>query len=216
NVGMACRTAIRHASKEFLFWETVDWSYDLTHVRIFLELLRYYDVVQGVRSPPFKRLSYIPVLRTIYRVRKRSDNVVAAVVSLTNYYLLRLLYWAPFQDFQNITFYPTKLVQSLDLVGRSSFVNPEMLIKAYATGVRFLEVPIKFIPRTAGEAKGIKLPAVLRSVRDIFGNWLKWGLKLNLNLPRSKGRRIYNVSEPFFLEDEVLPLVLPLFREYRP
>src|SRR5262249_33708458 len=36
NVGMACRTAIAHAGKEFLFWQTVDWSYDIGKLRIFL------------------------------------------------------------------------------------------------------------------------------------------------------------------------------------
>jgi glycosyltransferase involved in cell wall biosynthesis len=216
NVGWACRTAIKNASKEYLFWETVDWSYDLSNMRIFLELLNYFDVVQGVRTPPFRILSYIPLLRTLYRIRKRSDNMKAAFVSLSNYYLIRILFGVPFQDFQNVTFYPTKLAQSADLVGVSSFINPEILIKSYAAGARFIEVPIKFIPRSAGTAKGIKLKAVARSVRDVLGNAAFWGVKLNLSMRTKRQHQIYRIMEPFYLSDEVLALVMPLFKEFRP
>ncbi len=218
NVGWACRTAVKSASKDYLFWETVDWSYDLSNLRVFLELLKHFDVVQGVRPTPIRLLSHIPLLRSIYRVKSRSDNLPAAVVSLTNYYLLRILYGLNFHDFQNVTFYPRALVQSLDLEGTSAFVNPEMLIKAHAAGARFLEVPIHFIKRQAGEAKGIKPQAVARAVKDVFFNWYNWGLQLRLG--RGRGRTtthaIRRVAEPFFLSDEVLALALPLFKEYRP
>lgn len=216
NVGYACRTAVSMASKEFLFWETVDWSYDLSNIRIFLELLKHFDVVQCVRSPPFRRMSYIPILRSIYRIRSRSDNVKAALISLTNYYVLRILYGVAFQDFQNVTFYPTKLAQSLDLYGTSSFINPELLIKAYMSGARFIEVPVRFFPRTAGKAMGTAPRAILRSVRDIFTNWFKWGASIRRQNLTGQFQPIRRVSEPFLLDDEVLFLVLPLFKEYRP
>src|SRR5262249_32274881 len=74
NVGISCRTAVSHAKKEFLFWQTVDWSYDISKLRVFLELLKYFDAVQGVRPVPIRLLSYIPVVRSIYRVRRRSDS----------------------------------------------------------------------------------------------------------------------------------------------
>jgi len=110
--------AISNASKDYLFWQTVDWSYDLRNLRTFLELLNHFDVVQGIRPVPIRLLSYIPVLRSIYRVNKRSDTFRKAVVSLGNYYLLRLLFGAKFQDFQNVTFYSTKFVHSLSIVAR--------------------------------------------------------------------------------------------------
>ena len=142
NVGFACRRAVAEARKDFLFWQTVDWSYDLTYLRVFLELLKHFDVVQGIRPAPERLLSHIPVIRSIYRIKSRSDNLQKAVVSLSNYYLLRLLYGVKFHDFQNVTFYPAALVQSLTLVGKSSFINPELLLKTHARGARFLEVPI--------------------------------------------------------------------------
>jgi glycosyltransferase involved in cell wall biosynthesis len=216
NVGIACRTAITNAGKEFLFWQTVDWSYDLKKLRIFLELLNHFDVVQGIRPVPIRLLSYIPVLRSIYRVNKRSDTFRKAVVSLGNYYLLRLMFGAKFQDFQNITFYPTKFVQSLPIVGKTSFVNPELLLKSYARGIRIIEVPIRFIPRSQGEAKGTRFATILRSVADTFRNWLAWGSGYRREVKRNAGdHRIWRVSEPFVLDRAVLELVIPLFEDFR-
>jgi Glycosyl transferase family 2 len=203
-------------AKEYFFWQTVDWSYDVSNLRVFLELLKHYDVVQGIRPTPMRLLSYVPVIRSIYRVKARSDNFRKAVVSLSNYYLLRILFGAHFQDFQNVTFYPTKLLQSVELQGNSSFVNPECLLRAYETGARFIEVPIRFLPRSTGEAKGTKLKSLLKSMRDIGIAWLKWGHGFRQRArTRAAGRQIYRVSEPFHLDDDVLKLVLPLLKEFR-
>lgn len=215
NIGPSFKRAVAAAQKEFLFWQTVDWSYDLTHLRLFLELLKHFDVVVGVRPVPIRLLSYIPVIRSIYRVRKRSDNLRKAIVSLGNYYLLRILYRMDFDDFQNIHFYPTAVAQSFKLEGESSFLAPELLARAMAHGCRFLEVPIHFIPRSGGRAKGTKLRSIIRSVRDIWRNWFRWGWRFRLSRRRGAQRQIWRVSEPFFLEEDVLRLVIPLFKSFR-
>jgi glycosyl transferase family 2 len=213
NVGIACRTAIAHASKEFLFWQTVDWSYDISKLRIFLELLKHFDAVQGIRPVPIRLLSYIPVLRSIYRVRRRSDSLYKAIISLGNYYVLRVTFGVRFQDFQNVTFYRTRTVQALPLVGRTSFINPELLLKSYYAGERFIEVPIRFISREQGIAKGTRPVTVLRSIIDIARNWIAWGMRNRAR--RTGGRQIWRVSEPFRLDQAVLRLVLPLFDDFK-
>ncbi len=214
NVGLACRTAVKHATKDILFWQTVDWSYDISQLRIFLELTRYFDVVQGIRPVPIRLLSYIPILRSIYRVKRRSDNVSKAVISLSNYYLLRILFGVHFHDFQNVTFYPTKLAQSLDMTGRTSFVNPEFLLKSFYTGASFVEVPIRFIPRQQGVAKGTRPRTVIRSAIDTFRNWLAWGALARIH-GRNKNGTITRIAEPFSIDEAVLWLVIPLFRDFR-
>jgi len=215
NVGYALRTAIATAQKELLFWQTVDWSYDLKHLRLFLELTRYFDVVQGIRPVPIRLMSYIPVVRSIYRVKTRSDNFQKAIISLSNYYLLRILFGVHFHDFQNITFYRTKFVQSLPLEGCTSFINPELLIRSFARGVTVIEVPIPFIKRTMGDAKGTKFSSVVRSVKDTFRNWFSWGLPWRLKGDlRWDSMRVSRVSNPFNLDLKVLTLCLPLFQEF--
>jgi hypothetical protein len=211
NVGRATRTAVAAARKEFLFWQTVDWSYDLGNLRTYLELLNHFDVVQGIRPTPVRPLTHIPVIRSFYRVKSRSDTLWKAVVSLGNYYMLRIFYGAPFHDLQNVTFYPTKLVQDLELVGDSAFVNPELLLKTHAKGVRFIEVPIPFIPRTVGEAKGTRLPAVLRALRDVTLHWFLWGRRRMISNWRTGKHQVFRTSEPYYLSLEVIRIVAPLF-----
>lgn len=216
NVGISCRRAIEYASKDYLFWQTVDWAYDISDFKIFLNLLRHYDVVQGIRPVPERLLSYIPIVRSIYRVKGRSDNLWKAVISLTNYYVLRILFGVNFHDFQNVTFYPTKLAQSLELQGVTPFVNPEMLIRSYYRGARFIEVPIRFIPRSKGQAKGTKIRTVLATVIDISKHWLRWGWKLRFcTANRQMAGRIDRVSRPLSLQDEVALIVVPLFKYFR-
>jgi glycosyltransferase involved in cell wall biosynthesis len=215
NVGMAFRTALATASKEYFFSQTVDWSYDLSRVRVFLELLKHFDAVQGIRPVPIRLLSYIPVVRSIYRIRRRSDTLYKAVISLANYYILRILFGVRFHDFQNITFYPIRMVRQIELAGRTSFVNPELLLKSYYRGAKFIEVPIRFIIRDLGVAKGTKIKAVIRSLTDTATNWVSWGIRYRLSRQHRSVGQIYRVAEPFRLDQPVLRLILPLFEDFK-
>lgn len=181
NVGISGQRAIQRATKEFCFWQTVDWSYDISNLRVFLEYLKTYDIVQGVRRRPVEveiRLlkPFLALLRIfgIKHLTRRSDTIPKAIVSVINYVLIRLLFRIPLSDFQNVTFYPTKWIQSIKFEATSSFANPEGLIKSYWNGMLIKEVPINFIPRDKGEAKGTRLEAIINSVKDILFLWFKW------------------------------------------
>ena len=88
------------------------------------------------------------------------------------------------------------------------------MIRARSLGLDLIEVPIKFIPRTKGVSKGIRLSAIWKSCRDIAKNWLAWGWRFRLQERRSQGR-IYRLLEPAFLTDDVIVLCAPLFKRYR-
>ena len=181
NVGISSQRAIQKASKEYLFWQTIDWSYDIANLRSFLEYLKTYDIVQGVRRKPvdvrirfFKPFALMLKLFGIKHLTRRSDTVSKAIISVINYMLIRLFFRVPLSDFQNITFYPTKWIQSVKYEAKSSFANPEGLIKSYWNGKTIKEVPINFISRAKGEPKGTKPKAIINSVIDIFRLWFKW------------------------------------------
>lgn len=181
NVGISSQRAIQRASKEFLFWQTIDWSYDISDLRLYLEFLKEYDIVQGVRRKPvdvrirfFKPFALMLRLFGIKHITRRSDTIPKAIVSVINYILIRLLFRVPLSDYQNITFYPTKWIQTIKFESKSSFANPEGLIKAYWNGMSIKEVPISFIPRTKGMAKGTRPKAIINSVKDIFRLWINW------------------------------------------
>jgi hypothetical protein len=159
-------------------------------------------------------LAYIPVVRSIYRVRTRSDDFLRAMVSLANYYVLRILFGLNVHDFQNIQFHRTKTLQSFDLRGESSFLGIEMMIRARSIGLDMIEVPIGFLPRTKGVSKGIRLRAIWKSCRDISRNWFAWGWRFRLERRGSKGR-IYRLLEPAFLDEKVIVLCAPLFKRFR-
>ena len=181
NVGFSIRRAIQNASKEFLFWQTIDWCYDISDLREYLEHLKMYDIVQGVRRKPvqvkIKLLKpFVAFIRFfgIKHLTRRSDTVSKAVVSVFNYLLIRILFRIPLSDFQNVTFYPTRWIQSIKYESKSSFTNPEGLIKSFWAGKSIKEVPINFIPRSRGEAKGTRIKSIMTSVQDIFALWFEW------------------------------------------
>lgn len=181
NVGISSQRAIQLASKEFLFWQMIDWCYDISNLRLFLEYLKTYDIVQGVRRKPvevkirfLKPFVLIMKLFGIKHLTKRSDTITKAIISVINYMLIRLLFRVPLSDFQNITFYPTKWIQSVNYEAKSSFANPEGLIKSYWNGMSIKEVPINFISRNKGEAKGTRPKAIINSVKDILKLWFRW------------------------------------------
>lgn len=181
NVGISSRRAIQKASKDFLFWQTIDWGYDIEELRNFLEYLKSYDIVQGVRRRPvavkirlLKPFAAVLKLFGIKHLTKRSDTVSKAIVSVINYALIRSLFRVPLSDYQNVTFYPTRWIQSVQYEAKSSFVNPEGLIRSHWAGLSIKEVPISFIPRHEGTAKGTRPRAIMSSVLDIFRLWFKW------------------------------------------
>jgi glycosyltransferase involved in cell wall biosynthesis len=214
NIGYSFKRGVSLAEKEFLFWQTIDWSYDISDLRIFFELLQHYGVVIGVRPVPIRLLAYIPVVRSIYRVRTRSDDFMRAMVSLANYYVLRILFGLNVHDFQNIQFHRTKMLQSFELQGESSFLGVEMMIRARSAGLDIIEVPIPFIPRAKGSSKGVRPSAIWKSCRDIARNWLAWGWRFRLEKRGSQGR-IYRLLEPAFLSETVIVLCAPLFKRFR-
>ena len=180
NVGYSTKRAVREASKEYLFWQTIDWSYDISRLREFLELLKTYNVVAGVRRAPVPQKTISgKILAALFllfgkHLTKRSDTIGKAIVSVCNYLLIRILFQMPLSDYQNVVFYKTKFVQDINIEADSSFVNPELLLKSYWSGASIAEVPISFIPRKIGEAKGSRLPFLCKSVRNVLSYWIRW------------------------------------------
>lgn len=154
-VGTSMKRAIYESSMEHLIWQTQDWSYDLDWFCKNTSILGKYDVIHGVRKLSFS-------------LGNRSDNKTKALISLVNYLLIRLLFRAPFSDFQNVTLYKTKTVKSIELISSSSFTSPELLLRTWLGGGNFLEVPVKFNPRKHGVAKGTKIQSILKSVKEIL------------------------------------------------
>jgi glycosyltransferase involved in cell wall biosynthesis len=184
NCGYNARRAVSLATKDYLFWQTVDWAYDISLLPKVLHYLDHFDVLQGVRMNTV----------SLNGLNMRSDNRFKAVVSLVNYLLVRTLFRLPLHDFQNVTLYPTKLIQSVELVSDSAFINPECLLKTWWKGTRFKEFPVPFCKRQAGEAKGTKPKMIWNAIKDIVGYWWSW-VVLGRRQDRGRGSVSYWLAE---------------------
>jgi glycosyltransferase involved in cell wall biosynthesis len=213
--GGAARVAIREARMDYIFWQTVDWSYDISELKRFLWFTRRYDVVLGTRPIIWRLIAYIPLVRSLASLPHRSDDWLRGTVSLANYYVLRILFGVPFRDFQNVHIYPRRLIDDLEINARSSFISPEMLFRCYLHGATFIEVPIQFFPREVGKAKGIRPRAIMRSLRDIARGFLDFGWKLRSAARRDRTRRIFRLIDAPYLAAEDIRLAAPLFRVFR-
>lgn len=166
NYGAAysAKRAIRAATKDYVFWQTVDWAYDLSALSAHLTELQQHDILQGVRVNALTASAF----------SVRSDTTWKGIVSHVNYRLVRFLFQLPLNDYQNVTVYPRVLLQSFEFETDSSFMNPELLLKAWWSGASFREVPVPFVKRERGVAKGTRWQSIARSIRDIAYWWLRW------------------------------------------
>ena len=162
--GYCYRRGIAAASKTYFMAQTVDWAYDIDAFKPHFDALQRYDILQGVR----------PGAYSLSALGKRSDSFYKGIVSLTNYTLIRVLFQLPFDDFQNVTVCPSRLAQPLPLESEGSFTNPEVMMKLYWSGASFLQIPVTFHKRGRGKGTGTRAGAIVRSIADIFRNWLRW------------------------------------------
>jgi len=175
--GYNTKRAISLATKEYLFWQTVDWSYDISMLPKVVPLLGQCDVLQGVRSDTVSLSGLLS---------KRSDNPYKGLVSITNYLLVRVLFQLPLSDYQNVTVYPTRLIQSTRLETDSSFSNPECLLKTWWKGATFQEFPVPFVKRRLGRSTGTRPRQIFLAIFDILKHWLQWNV-LGRRIDKQRG-----------------------------
>jgi glycosyltransferase involved in cell wall biosynthesis len=176
--GYNTKRAISLATKDYLFWQTVDWAYDLRYLAKALGDLGQVDILQGVRVGTTSARGMID---------HRSDTVYKGIVSVVNYRLVRTLFGLPLNDYQNVTVYPRTLIQSVTLETESAFTNPECLLKTWWRGAAFKQVPVPFLKRQTGRSKGTRPRAIVRAIYDIVYWWVQW-IMLNRRGDRGSGR----------------------------
>jgi glycosyltransferase involved in cell wall biosynthesis len=176
--GYNTKRAISLATKDYLFWQTVDWAYDIRRLAQALPALARVDVLQGVRGN---------ALTAGGTLDRRSDNAYKGVVSLVNYRLIRTLFRLPIHDYQNVTVYPRALIQGVALESESAFTNAECLLKTWWRGATFAEVHVPFVKRERGVGTGTKPRAIVAALSDIFRWWALWVL-LDRRADRHRGR----------------------------
>jgi glycosyltransferase involved in cell wall biosynthesis len=176
--GYNTKRAISLATKEYVFWQTVDWAYDITRLAGALGDLRRVDVLQGVRAD---------TVSPVAMLMRRSDTPYKGLVSVVNYLLIRILFRLPLADYQNVTVYPRTLIQSVILESESAFTNPECLLKTWWKGATFKQVSVPFVKRTRGVGTGTRPRAIIAAIGDILHWWVQW-IVLGRRVDRGRGQ----------------------------
>ena len=125
-----------------------------------------FDIIHGSRN---------------FDINKRSDNLYRGLISITNKFLIGIMYGYFTRDFQNVYVIKKNCLKGVKLLSKSSFVNPELLIELLLRNFKIAEINVNFKKRRRGKAKGAKLKFLLRSIFDIFILWFKKGLNFRLN-----------------------------------
>ena len=176
--GYNTKRAVALATKDYLFWQTVDWAYDIRFLAQALNDLSTVDALQGVRANT----------TSVHAMwGRRSDTAYKGLVSVVNYRLIRTLFRLPLRDYQNVTVYPRPLIQSVTLETESSFTNAECLLKTWWQGITFKEVPVPFVKRQRGTGTGTRPKAIIAAIRDIVSWWFTW-IVLGRRPHRGRGR----------------------------
>ena len=158
NVGNGANVEVgfSHATKDIVFNNTVDAFFNTEDLEWILPHLDHYDSISGCRTDLSANSPYQKLLTTVNRT------------------IIRTLFPLKLKAYQTVQFHPRSLFEQIRIEGRSSFVSPELLIKAHRLGYRIGEVDVVFHPRLKGTAKGGGIKHVIRSLKDIFKHWFKW------------------------------------------
>ena len=154
--GANVEVGFQHATKEVVFNNTVDAFFNTEDLEWIVPHLEQYDSISGYRSD----LS--------------ANNPYQKLLTLGNLTLIRTLFPLKLKAYQTVQFHRRSLFEQIQIEGRSSFVSPELLIKAHYLGYSIGEVEVKFHPRLRGTAKGGGLKHVVRTFRDMMKFWFKW------------------------------------------
>jgi len=158
-IGGGFCTAVENAMGDWLLLIPADLAMDPDDLHLYLETASRADVVVGLRS----NLDDYSFFRKL--------------VSWFNIHMIQLLFGMKVRQFQYISMYRLVMLREMKIeYWQSAFFLAEVLIKAKALGYWLVEVEIRYIPRRAGRATGVRGTAICHTVRDMLHFWLRWNL----------------------------------------
>lgn len=160
--GAAIRTALQRAKGRFVVIQDGDLEYDPNDFGLLLEpLLRgQAQVVYGSRFLGQRGLrSWL----SLHRLGITALNLC-----------VRMLYGARLTDEATCyKMFPMAVLQAMDLRCQRFEFCPEATAKACRMGIKILEVPIRYHPRSLGEGKKIRWRDGIEALRTLW-RWRRW------------------------------------------
>lgn len=157
--GAALATGFGAATREYVFLTDGDRQFDVRELGELLPLLQRADIVVGYRRP-------------------RADPWVRRFYGWGWNLLVNTMFGYTARDVDcAFKLFPRALLDDVKLESTGHTLSPELLIKARRAGYRVAEVRVTHLPRPAGEAKGARVDAIVRSLLELA--------RLRLDLARS-------------------------------
>lgn len=165
--GGALKSGFNNCQNDLVVYTDSDNQYDFNDFKKFLAFIDKFDVVIGYRLI-------------------RHDSAYRIFQSAIFNTIIKALFGLKLRDINcSFKLYRREVLDNIDIVSNSSFIDAEMLIKARNKGYAIFEIPVSHFPRKSGKASGAKPAAVLITLKEIFNFWF------NLYILPAK-RRLYD------------------------
>lgn len=136
-------------SKDLVFSLPGDYQYAPKEIIAMAEGLRNNNLVIGKRI-------------------KRNDPPKRKLQSMVYNFMLRMFYGIKHTDVNSIKLFRRSILNSIELVSQSPFVDAELCIRTEKAGLGVVEIPIEHLPRMTQGASGGKISVIM----DTFGDLL--------------------------------------------
>jgi glycosyltransferase involved in cell wall biosynthesis len=152
--GQALISGFASARHEWIFYTDGDAQYDAREAAGFVPLAtRQVDIVQG------------------YKIG-RGDSWYRKVIGRTYHHTVKLLFGLRVRDTDcDFRLFRRTLVTDHPLTSSSGVICVEMMYRFQHAGARFVQAPVHHYFRPHGRSQFFRLPAVLRSGRQLVGLW---------------------------------------------
>ena len=177
--GYNTKRAISLATKDYLFWQTVDWAYDIRYLAQSLNELSLSTCSKAFAKERFRRGEWsTSVPTTAYK----------GFVSVVNYRLIRLCSVCRCTIIKTSRSILVRLIQSVTLETESAFTNPECLLENMVARCN-LQGSAGTLPEAPpGAQKGNTAAAqFVAAIHDILKWWIQW-MVLGRRTDRGRGR----------------------------
>ena len=163
--GSAVRNGASHANGQYLIVLDADLEYESSDILKLIPCILYSNDLVAVYGSRYKRNSFLK-LRLLPYTHQSLANI------LFNY-LLSLLYLIKYRTFisdllTGLKMYPTEIYKRIDPITHGFETDHELTIGLHNLGVKIIEVPINYAPRTRSQGKKIRFKDALKAIRVIL------------------------------------------------
>ncbi len=158
--GATLRDGFYAAKFDYVFYSDGDNQFDLDELRKFVALIPYSDIIIG------------------YRISKQYSQW-RRFTSFVYNYILRRLFNVDYMDVDcAFKLFKADLFKKIEIESTDAFIDAEIMLKARLLGYSVTEMGVKHLPRLAGVSTGAKLGVILRTIREIYRFYRKYGKQI--------------------------------------